>query len=701
MMEKRHLLSFILSVLIIGNLTAKDFDTELLKLACSGFTGSAVNDMSVAENPYNWLSASGMQWTSENCFAQNVTASAYIGQAVRWGNTSTGVGKATTPFLNLSAKPGEQIKLIIKVTAGSNKTGSLLIKMGDTEIGTISAATSNDGGQFGAASYTFEYPIVNGTSESRIEFIHSKTEAGGNLYVQELRIVKQPRTIIQMDCSRFTAATASTEMSVAAAPHNWATCLGNEVTSSYCYAQNQSSSYLGQCVRLGATSAIDRSGSFTISNLDLTAPKFSKAKLYFEVALGSNKSRVNLSVKQNGDATPLVTIDTSTDGENGEAFGSKWYEYDLEITGVSTTSSLVFETSREVAAALIYIRNIRIYFESNDLSVNGVAYFYDDETKTATLSSLNKGDLLIPGKLTHNGDDYDVVVDRLNKDITSVTYSSAENISGSTIFENENCLKYIGLGMTAPAAWENVIKDHTCDSFVLTDGHAFNVPVSFEANEATYSRNLKNVAVETLCLPFATTAPADCIVRSYTRSTDGEVIFSDLQVGEVMAANTPYLVSGNGDFLFSSANAQEITSEPAIITSGAYAYTGTYLGKKGSEGTFYISNGTQFMLAGGNATIAPFRAYLSKISDQTPAPLYLAFGDNGGTTGVETLTEGTSLKIYSLDGKIVVEASKAQAIRICTITGALVYSGIVSEGYNAFPLTNGIYLLNGQKVVVR
>lgn len=368
-MRKEQLLTIILTVLCLGNLNAKDFsETVLLKLDCSGFIVSASTDMSAAADPYNWLSASGMQWTSENCYAQNVTTPAnvaFIGQAVRFGTTSTGVGKAETPALDLTAKAGEQIKLVVKLTAGANKTGSLVVKMDGAELGTISASTGNGGSQFGASYYSFEYPLTNGTSASRIELIHSKTEDGGNLYVQELKIVKEPVTLIKMDCSSFKT-NSSKEMSSpdASVGYNWLACIGQNITSSFCYAQNQAT--FGQSVRLGGSGG---NGKFTLPAMDLTTTGSAKVKLYFEVAAANKTNDMNLSVKLDN-ATVLASINTLTDGDSGETgtiFGDKWYEYDLEVTGGTAASSISFEGSindDDSKIAQIYVRNLRIYIES-------------------------------------------------------------------------------------------------------------------------------------------------------------------------------------------------------------------------------------------------------------------------------------------------------------------------------------------------
>jgi hypothetical protein len=373
MKTKSLLFTMIVCFLASVNAIAKEFETVLLNLDCSGFTGNASTDMSGSTTSWaSWTKATGQQWTSENCFAQLDTASSsntkYIGQAVRFGRVNASVGRATTPVLDLRPVIGTEIKLILNITAGANKAGSMEIKLGETTLGSISASTDGDSGSdepkddFGAKYYYFEYTITNGTANSQIEFIHSKPEfeTGGNLYVQTLKIVRLPVSLIKMDCSAFTTS-AITELSTATAPHNWITCIGTALTSSNCHAQNQEAStsvgYLGKCIRLGATAGV---GSFSLPELNLLAPDDeTKVKLYFEIATGSNDS-ASLAIKLDG--AEMLNVNALT-GDNGAPFGTQWYEYDLEITG--TASSIIrFEASRQTTNAYIYLRNLRVYYEA-------------------------------------------------------------------------------------------------------------------------------------------------------------------------------------------------------------------------------------------------------------------------------------------------------------------------------------------------
>lgn len=384
MIKMRLLLIALCAFVVTDMLRAKDFETVVLSLDCSAFETSASTEMMEAKDPYNWTAATGMAWTSENCFAQNVTTPtnvAFVGKSVRFGNTETGTGKATTPALNLVAGSGEQLKLIVKLTAGANKTGSMQIKMDNRVLGTITAATDGDSGAdktaFGAKYYTFEYLLTNGTAASTLEFTHSKGENAGSLYVQEIKVVKSSVMLLEMNTSVFTT-NATSEMSAIAQSnaHSWTACVGTNLVSEFCYARNMEADatnpYIGKAVRMGGTGG---NGSFTLPKMNLAAPEGAKIKLYFELAVADKSLDANLKVLLDG-TTEVTSINAFTDGDGGDsgtAFDSKWYEFDVEIKGGTAASDLRFVTSVNSGdkTAMSYLRNLKVYIENEGgVSIN-------------------------------------------------------------------------------------------------------------------------------------------------------------------------------------------------------------------------------------------------------------------------------------------------------------------------------------------
>ncbi|MDR1682184.1 MAG: T9SS type A sorting domain-containing protein [Candidatus Symbiothrix sp.] len=373
-MKAKKFLMVLLATCSMGSLAAKEFETTILHLDASVFTMDAARDMSDPEvtPPHNWLSASGVEWTSSNCYARNIASPAHVGKAVAWGGADiAATGDATTPALDLRASEGEQIRLIIKITAGSNKSGSMVIKLDETPLGTISASADGDSGtgstSFGGKYYTFVYPIANGTASSHLRFTHSKIDVAGNLYVQEIKVIKEPVSLVKMDCSAVSGSTK--EMSDETGTYTWKTVFGEQIaantTSAFCYAQNPASpTHIGKSVRLGGSSG---NGAFTISDLDLLAPNQTKVKLYFEATTGSSNKDWKLDVTLNGSSSvaSIPTLDYTT----------QWYEYDLEITNGTANSSITFTGSINSGTgnAQIYIRNLRIYYEPISTGIGRVS----------------------------------------------------------------------------------------------------------------------------------------------------------------------------------------------------------------------------------------------------------------------------------------------------------------------------------------
>lgn len=344
---------------------AKTFETSILKLTTTGFdvSGTGSTEMSAATAPDNWVAATGSSWTSSNCFAANITSVAHIGKSVQFGS-SLGTGSATTPFLDLSAVTGKSTKVRVVITAGSNKTGSMAVKLNGTTIGTISAATSAPGGTtFGAYYYIFEYDITNsGTASSTLSFEQSGTEALGYLYVKEIAVYREPITLLKMDCSLFSA-TSTTILSSATYPNNWTASIGaNPYATSYMYAQLNIASSYGQGVRMGA-SANASVGSFTTNAMDLASSSAYKTKMYAEILMTTLANvETKLDMKVDANAVQWSFNPLTDNGSNAGVTIGTWVPYETEISGGTSSSKInLTQTRNTTETTSIYMRNFRIY----------------------------------------------------------------------------------------------------------------------------------------------------------------------------------------------------------------------------------------------------------------------------------------------------------------------------------------------------
>lgn len=361
---------------------AKNFESSILKLTTTGFdvSGTGTTEMSAATAPDNWLSATGSSWTSSNCFASNITSVAHIGKSVQFGS-SLGTGSATTPSLDLSAVTGKNTKVRVVITAGSNKTGSMAVKLNGTTIGTIRAATSAPGGiSFGAYYYIFEYDITNtGTASSTLTFEQSSTDAIGYLYVKEIAIYREPITLLKMDCSLFSA-TSTTILSTATYPNNWTASIGvNPYATAYMYAQLNIASAYGQGVRIGASSNASV-GSFTTNAMDLASSSAYKTKMYAELLMTTiTNVETKLDMKVN-DGTVQWTFNPLIDnGSNSGVTIGTWIPYETEISGGTSSSKINFTQTRNATETTsIYMRNLRIYRQYPEITTVSNTYSHKD-----------------------------------------------------------------------------------------------------------------------------------------------------------------------------------------------------------------------------------------------------------------------------------------------------------------------------------
>lgn len=105
------------------------------------------------------------------------------------------------------------------------------------------------------------------------------------------------------------------------------------------------------------------------------------------------------------------------------------------------------------------------------------------------------------------------------------------------------------------------------------------------------------------------------------------------------------------------------------------------------------------------ANVEPFQAYLQTKEAQNRAPMLYSIGDGGGNiTGLDNmvLTPDKAVKVRSEHGIIYIESNAARLIRIYDVSGRTVHTLEAQEGSNEVNgLSDGIYFLEGQKVIVR
>lgn len=325
---------------------------------------------------------------------------------------------------------------------------------------------------------------------------------------------------------------------------------------------------------------------------------------------------------------------------------------------------------------------------------NGVVDLYKEQTITifgdmgAMLEELPvvlKGTLK-DGKLTANIGiaPVEVTVDIVPLDATSLDLSSNKVTLGSTPLAgmkadmtNKNLTIFLREGTEGVGADEkNVVVGTTASSLSIADGNDWGVTKDFTAAAVSYDRVFKTDAnyVQSFVLPFGFTVPAGTTVAELSSVNGDNLVFKP--VAETVA-NKPYLVvTTDGEFINNLTNVQVKATTGADLTTTVegVSHIGSYTAQNVAN-VYGYANG-KFVKAN-NGSVKPFRTYVKVAGDQQAAPMAFGVNIEGTVTGINNATTAATAKeaIYNLQG-----------VRV---------SGDLKH------LTKGVYIVNGQKVVVK
>lgn len=290
-------------------------------------------------------------------------------------------------------------------------------------------------------------------------------------------------------------------------------------------------------------------------------------------------------------------------------------------------------------------------------------------------------------------------------DMTGIAVPADAALNGIT---NPNLLVYLKAGDNITVDKGYVIIDGKVSSIELTDNMPFNASKEFTAESISYKRPAPSEAtgkvMQTICLPFNCSIPEGCTVEEMNAGSAESVSFEKVTA---IAANTPYLLYGNGTITFQAAQ-QTVNNQMNIFTDGGpYTFNGNYahidVTAEPGEPIMYVSDGKEFRLTGKGAEILPFRAYLEGEARTSGQASYAAAVKVKSPTGIDTPeTSGMGMTIYPAGNTLYVNAPKAQKLDIYGIDGRLIRSEILAEGENVLTgLTAGIYLIEKNKVIIK
>ena len=242
---------------------------------------------------------------------------------------------------------------------------------------------------------------------------------------------------------------------------------------------------------------------------------------------------------------------------------------------------------------------------------------------------------------------------------------------------NSNIIVYADKAYSA----ENVVVNGKCANLVLDDTKPFMVNEDFEATTVTMKRSV-NAGNNTMCLPFGVNkedmkAESIAIFKKIQENkAENKSVVTFEKVNEVNA-NVPFIANYNEPVTeFTFADKGVVNTNNGL----GYQFIGTYT-PGSATGKYGLTANNTFQKGGANATIKAFRAFLELPEGSGAKTLSLDFTD-GESTGIEdaTISFGNKgVKVYSLQGNLIATASSMSELH----------------------LSNGIYIINNKKVIIK
>ena len=242
--------------------------------------------------------------------------------------------------------------------------------------------------------------------------------------------------------------------------------------------------------------------------------------------------------------------------------------------------------------------------------------------------------------------------------------------------DNSNILVYADEAYEA----DNVVKDGKCAKLVLDDTKSFMVNEDFQAANVTLKRSV-NAGYNTMCLPFWVSkedmnAASIATYKEIVDKEDNNSVVT-FEKADHIEANVPFVANYNEavtEFTF--------TDKGVVNTNNGLGTTfvGTYT--PGSvEGKYNLAADCTFKKGDAEATTDAFGAYLELPEGYEAKTLSLGYTD-GELAGIESITTSfgnKGVKVYSLQGNQIATASSMSELH----------------------LSNGIYIINNKKVVIK
>nr|MBD5377901.1 hypothetical protein [Bacteroides sp.] len=271
-------------------------------------------------------------------------------------------------------------------------------------------------------------------------------------------------------------------------------------------------------------------------------------------------------------------------------------------------------------------------------------------------------------------------------------------------------------------------KNMVCDNVELKDLKNFYCPVQFRAAKFVYNRAFKK-GFNSVCLPVSLSSEFNAAidyVADYDTETPTKFWFNTTDKTE---PNTPVLLSAKNDFNNIEIEDVIVNLTPAnqIVVGGTNdesygtfknATRDTFAGASNGYKVYALNNATGKFQASSSSTFNPFRMILMS-NTATPtgqnAPRAIGVRDENGkeitvgseggdtTVGIdEVANDSLGLNVKGGVGEIIFTADADHGkVDIFTLDGRRAGVANVTEGTTTVSLGSGLYIVMGQKVIVK
>lgn len=423
-----------------------------------------------------------------------------------------------------------------------------------------------------------------------------------------------------------------------------------------------------------ATAAESYDADKRISTIKVSAPGAEDHIYYVKFAKATTDYKGKMSIAMNEE---LLSAATSTVGITAPVDGKADFQLlGFELFGGPIGDIFVTDVPYTEKDGVVNLNKTQIITIFGD---EGVGLGKLPVVLTGTLKD---GKLSAKIYITWEGNP--ITVDIVPLDATSLDFSSKTVDLGSTPLAdmkadmtNKNLTIFLPEGTEGVDAKEkNVVVGTTASSLSLTDGNDWGVTKNFTATAVSYDRafNTEDNYVQSFVLPFGFTVPTGTTVAELSSVNGDNLVFKPVTTTE---ANKPYLVvTTDGEFINKLTNVQVKATTGADLTTtvDGVSHIGSYTAQS-VKGVYGYADG-KFVKAN-TGSVKPFRTYVKVAGSQGAAPMAFGVNIEGTVTGINNATTAATAKeaIYNLQG-----------VRV---------SGDLKH------LTKGVYIVNGQKVVVK